>query len=952
MDGDKSTTDFFRSVKKRDGSIVDFDINKVSNAIRKAVMSTRGNTENINIENITEQVLKSISSRYSSYKIPDVEGVQDIVETTLMSVGLYDVAKSYILYRDRRRSIRESKKLGIIEKISNGQISIIKRDNRKEVFSEAKLKRFISRVCLGYEGVVDVDRITKQCELGIYNEIKSKDLSNLMILSLKQFIEEDPIPYAVITSRLFIYSLYKDVIKSKFDGVTIKDAYKNAFKDSINKGVSLGILSKEILKFDLDKISNALAMDRDEIIAYRGLQILYDRYFIKDPNTQEVLELPQYFWMRVAMGLSINEKDPEAHAIEFYNMLSTLRFVSSTPTLFHSGFVHSQLSSCYLTTVEDDLSHIFKSIADNAQLEKWSGGLGNDWTNIRATGAYIKSTHVESQGVIPFLKIANDTTLAINRSGKRRGATCAYLEIWHADILDFIDLRRNTGDERRRTHDMDTASWIPDLFMKRVIEDKEWTLFSPNETPDLHHIYGKKFEERYIEYERMAADNKMKIARKILARDLWKKIITSLFETGHPWIVFKDPSNIRSPQDHVGVVHSSNLCTEITLNTSKDETAVCNLGSINLSKHIKNGTLDLQMLKETVDIAMRMLDNVIDINFYPTIEAKNSNLRHRPVGLGIMGYHDALYQMNINFDSNKALEFADYSMEAISYYAILASTKLASERGAYSTFKGSKWDRGILPIDTITLLGEERGMPIEVDTSAQMDWSIVRNAIANNGMRNSNCLAIAPTATISNIAECFPSIEPVYNNLYVKSNMSGEFTIINQYLIQDLKLHGLWNRTILNKIKENDGSIQSISLIPKEIRDKYKTAFEIDPEWVIKAAARRGKWIDQSQSLNIFTKTISGKHISDTYINAWKMGIKTTYYLRTEAASSIEKSTVDINNTIIEPDGTQKKIEVYESNNGSSVQLSQEQVPIQLDSKFCNIKGRELSDGEVCESCQ
>lgn len=938
----------FKEVKKRDGSIAEFDGLKITNAIRKAVLSTRGSIDNINIENITEQVIKGINIRYNSYKLPDVEGIQDLVETTLMSVGLYDVAKAYILYRDRRKSIRESKKREVLSKIERGELNVIKRNNSKQTFSENKLRKYLTMACKGYEGVVDVENILKECEFGIYDDVPTSQISDLLILSLKPFIEKDPIPYSVITSRLFLAPIYKEVLTHKFNDNNLNEVYKSAFKAAITKGVNQNILSKEMFNFDFDILSNALVPQRDEMIAYRGLQTLYDRYFIKDHLTQSILELPQFFWMRVAMGLSINEKEREKTAIEFYNMLSTLRFVSSTPTLFHSGFVHSQLSSCYITTIDDDLHHIFKSIADNAQLEKWSGGLGNDWTRVRATGSFIKSTKVESQGVIPFLKIANDTTLAINRSGKRRGATCAYLELWHLDIFDFMDLRRNTGDERRRTHDMNTATWIPDLFMKRLIENKEWTLFSPSDVPNLHDLYGKRFEEQYVKYEQMADTHIIKQFKKIPASELWRRLITSLFETGHPWIVFKDPCNIRSPQDHVGVIHSSNLCTEITLNTSNDETAVCNLGSINLSKHIKNGKLDAQMLKESITIAMRMLDNVIDINFYPTIEAKNSNMRHRPVGLGIMGYQDALYLLNLRFESEEAVKFADRSMEMISYYAIIASSNLAKERGSYSTFKGSKWDRGLLPIDTLKLLQEERADQIDVGLDTQQDWSIVRELIAANGMRNSNCMAIAPTATISNIADCFPSIEPIYSNLYVKSNMSGEFTVVNQYLIQDLKSYGLWNSAILNKIKECDGSIQSISSIPKALREKYKTAFEIDPIWLLKAAAHRAKWIDQSQSLNIFTKTTSGKHISDLYTMAWKMGIKTTYYLRTEAASAVEKSTVDINNkSAIEIGTIEKTIQVYKEDISTPSVVMQE-----TDPKFCDIKGRNLTDGEECESCQ
>jgi ribonucleoside-diphosphate reductase alpha chain len=599
------------------------------------------------------------------------------------------------------------------------------------------------------------------------------------------------------------------------------------------------------------------------------------------------------FWMRVAMGVALQESDKEARAVEFYRIISTLHFVPSSPTLFHSGTIHSQLSSCYLTTIEDDLSHIFKSIGDNAQMSKWAGGVANDWSKLRGTGALIKNTGVESQGVIPFLKIANDTTVAINRSGRRRGATCAYLETWHWDIEDFLELRKNTGDDRRRTHDMNTANWVPDLFIQRVKEGGMWSLFSPDETPDLHELYGEEFKKRYEQYEQRGLAGGLKLFRQIPAKDLWKKMLTMLFETGHPWITFKDPSNIRSPQDHTGVVHSSNLCTEITLNTSKEETAVCNLGSINLARHVRKGELDIEKIKYTVSIAMRMLDNVIDLNFYPTIEGRNSNLKHRPVGLGVMGFQDALYQMNINFDSEQMVQLADYSQEVISYYAILASTQLAKERGAYASFRGSKWDRGILPLDTIALLERERGTEIPVSREAKLDWSVVREAIKEYGMRNSNTMAIAPTATISNISGAIPSIEPIYKNIYVKSNISGDFVVVNHYLVKELKERGLWNDDMLTKLKFYDGRLTEIPEIPQDIKDKYKEVFEIDARWLIKAAAHRGKWIDQSQSLNIFYAGTSGKEISDIYLYAWDMGIKTTYYLRTLAVSQVEKSTVN-----------------------------------------------------------
>ncbi|HUB92411.1 MAG TPA: ribonucleoside-diphosphate reductase subunit alpha [Candidatus Saccharimonadales bacterium] len=979
----------FENVKKRDGTVVEFKPEKIAEAIRKAILATRGNTDNVDVGALTEHVLKGIEVRYAGYKTPDVEGIQNLVERTLMEFGLFDVSKAYILYRERHREIREQKQKDIIRYIEEGRIHVTKRDGSREVFSESKLRTFIARACRGFEGVVDIDGLVRQCELGIYENIKTSELAKLAIMSSKALIEQDPTAFEAITTRLFLSSLYKEALASGFSK-NIREAYGRSFAASIKKGVEQGLLTKELLDFDLEKLSKVLIFDRDLMMNSRGIQTLYDRYFVRDRRTDLPTETPQFFWMRVAMGLSINEKDKESRAMQFYEVLSSMRFVASTPTLFHSGTMHPQLSSCYLTTVEDDLSHIFKAIGDNAQLSKWSGGLGNDWTNIRATGSLIKSTNVESQGVIPFLKIANDTTVAINRSGKRRGATCAYLETWHMDIEDFLDLRKTTGDERRRTHDMDTANWIPDLFMKRVVNDEDWTLFSPEEVPELHQTYGRKFEEKYIEYEKRASEGKIALFKTVKAQQLWRKMITSLFETGHPWMVFKDPANVRSPQDHVGVVHSSNLCTEITLNTSKDETAVCNLGSINLANHIKEGRLDSGLLKETVYTAMRMLDNVIDINYYPTEEAKTSNMRHRPVGLGIMGYQDALYMLGRNFDSDAGLEFADESMEIISYYAILASTELARERGTYETYKGSKWDRGILPLDSLDLLEQERGIKIEVPRTAKMDWSVARREVKQHGMRNSNTMAIAPTATISNIAGCYPSIEPIYKNIYVKSNMSGEFTVVNKFLVEDLKANELWNKTLLEKIKENDGNLQHIESLPKKLKDKYKEAFDIDPEFMIAAAARRAKWIDQSQSLNIFSATSSGKRLSDIYIYAWKMGLKSTYYLRTIAASTIEKSTLEITNRTaainIETAGTDNSGRAYASKPESAaesrimdvsesgmaqVQVErQEPVTVQVEdaiieaamqepvapqafeAKVCRIDGHSMSDEENCEACQ
>lgn len=977
MDDSALMPNKFETVKKRDGTVVEFKTEKITEAVRKAIIATRGGTENIDLASLTRHALKGIEARYVGYKTPDVEGIQDVVERTLMEFGLYDVARAYILYRERHREMREGRKKEILERIEKGEVYVTKRDGSKEPFSEEKLKRHIEMACKDYDGVVDAGMLLRQCELGIYEDIKTSEIAKLAIMSARAMIEQDPDAYSVVTTRLFLSSLYKDALTDMSLG--LEEAYRESFIDSIKREVKQGSLSEEMLRFDLKRLAQGLHMERDELITYRGLQTLYDRYFVRDRERDVPIETPQFFWMRVAMGLAVNEKEEDARAIESYEIMSSLRFVPSTPTLFHSGTVRPQLSSCYLTTVEDSLEHIFKCIGDNAQLSKWSGGLGNDWSNVRATGAKIKSTNVESQGVIPFLKIANDTTVAINRSGKRRGATCAYLETWHLDIEDFIDLRRTTGDERRRTQDMDIAHWIPDLFIKRVMNDGDWMLFSPEEVPELHDLYGRAFEEKYREYEEKAKAGKVRLYKTMKAKTLWRKMITSLFETSHPWMVFKDPANVRSPQDHVGVVHSSNLCTEITLNTSKEETAVCNLGSLNIAKHVRNGKLDKELIKETVAVAMRMLDSVIDICFYPTVEAKNSNLRHRPVGLGVMGYQDALYMLGLNFGSEEGVKFADESMEMISYYAILASTGLAREKGPYSTFGGSKWDRGLLPMDTVDLLEKERGTGIEVARGGKLDWSVVRDAIKKDGMRNSNCMAVAPTATISNIAGCFPSIEPIYKNLYVKSNMSGEFTVINTYLVEDLKELGIWNRTMLEKLKENDGRIQEIAGIPERLKNKYKEAFDIEPEWLIRAAARRGKWIDQSQSLNIFTDTTSGKRLSEIYLYAWRMGLKSTYYLRTTGASTIEKSTLEITNRVKQK-GPEVEIRAAERTTGASVEekiapehviptgesaaqvqvwkaaTAEEEATYQsgqaVEERTCRIDGRKMGEGEECEACQ
>lgn len=768
--------------------------------------------------------------------------------------------------------------------------SVIKANGSKEPFDVYKLIRGVERAADGLKNPIALDVIIQEVVRNLFDNISTAQIADLLIMATSVFIEKDP-EYDRVAVKFTLQKLAREVFGVSLTDSAFEDAYKRSFIHSIAIGIDAGILDSRLASFDVQKLSKALVIERDHQFNYLGLQTLMPRYLLK--VNEKRVEMPQAFWMRIAMGLALMEDDATTRAIEFYTILSTMRFVSSTPTLLHAGLQRAQLSSCYLTTINDDLSHIFKSLGDIAFLSKWSGGVASDWTNLRATGAPIKSINVESQGVIPFLKIANDVTAAINRSGKRRSATVAYLESWHYDYEDFLDLRRNTGDERRRAHDMNFASWIPDLLIKRMVEDKEWTLFSPDDVSDLHDLYGKEFEEKYCWYEAQADAGHITRFKKVSAVALWKKMITRLFETGYPWMTFKDPSNIRSPQDHIGVVHSSNLCTEITLNTSADETAVCNLGSVNLAKHIVNGKLDDELFAQTIEVAIRMLDNVIDINFYPTAEAKNSNLKHRPIGLGMMGFQDALYKLDIPYDAQEAYDFADESTEKFSYYAIWASSLLAKHRGSYQSFKGSKWDRGILPVDTLDLLEQERGMKIEIDRTTRMDWTPVRESIKQWGMRNSNTMAIAPTATISNIAGCFPCIEPIYTNLYVKSNMAGEFTVVNAYLVEDLKKLGLWNNDMLDVLKYFDGSVQQINEIPVHIKRKYKTAFELDAEWMIKITAARSKWIDQSISHNVFLKGASGQKLNDVYVTAWKMGVKTTYYLRTLGASQIEKSTLD-----------------------------------------------------------
>lgn len=879
-------------IKKRNGSVVDFDRGRIETAMQKAFAAVGVNTGDNFFPILTDDIVEIVESRFAE-RVPSVEDVQDIVEKIIAQRGYFEVARVYIIYRYEHTKKRVEEQREFFEKIEKNDLSVTKRGGKSEQFSLEKLTHCVSHFVHGVAKDVDVPTLVKQCRGELYDGIATTEIFRALVMVTRSFIEQDP-AYSTVAARLLQHALYREVIgENTFDVKTLQEQYRDAFVRNMKKGVDIGRIDPRMLTHDLEELSRQLVLERDDLLQYLGTQVLYDRYFLHDPYEKRVLETPQAFWMRVAMGLALNEKEKRARAIEFYNVLSTLRFVSSTPTLFHSGTCHPQLASCYLNTVSDSLEHIFKVVSDNAMLSKWSGGIGTDWTNVRATGSLIKGTGVESQGVIPFLKVSNDATHAINRSGRRRGAACVYLETWHADIEDFLELRKNTGDERRRTHDINTATWIPDVFMKRVREDGEWTLFSPDETPDLHHLYGRRFEARYVHYEALARQGKIQMYKILKARDVWKKMLAMLFETGHPWITFKDPCNVRSPQDHVGVIHNSNLCTEITLNTSQDETAVCNLGSVNFARHVQNGDLDSALVADTVRTAMRMLDNVIDITYYPTKEARTSNMRHRPVGLGVMGFQDVLYARNIPFDSEECVRLSDETMELVSYHALLASTQLAQERGTYETYAGSKWDRGILPVDTLDLLEQERGEKIDVPRDGILDWRPVREAIRQHGMRNSNCLAIAPTATIGNIAGVTPSIEPIYKNIYVKSNMSGDFVVINPYLVEELKRLKLWDYEMLGKVKYHDGSIQEIHEIPEDVRRKYKEVFEVDSQWLIRAAAYRGKWIDQSQSLNVFFKGTSGRALNDVYLYAWSLGLKTTYYLRTLAASQVEKSTVN-----------------------------------------------------------
>ncbi|OYQ39136.1 ribonucleoside-diphosphate reductase subunit alpha [Rhodoferax sp. TH121] len=936
---------------RRNGAVVPFEPNKIAVAMMKAFLAVHGTqgaasaSVRETVDGLTQQVIRALMRSRPGGGTFHIEDVQDQVELGLMRGGHHEIARAYVLYRERRTQERAKQvaqtapAMPTIHVLENGQ---------RVALDLGQLQSRIETACAGLGADVKPDPIVAETMRNLYDGVPMDEVYKASILAARTLIEKDP-DYTYATARLLFHTISREVLGRDVAQADMQEAYAEYFPGFIKRGVDADLLDEKLLQFDLKRLGAALKSNRDMQFDYLGLQTLYDRYFLHEGKTR--IELPQAFFMRVAMGLSLNEIDRETRAIEFYEVLSSFDFMSSTPTLFNSGTLRSQLSSCYLTTVPDDLDGIYESIKENALLSKFAGGLGNDWTRVRALGSHIKGTNGESQGVVPFLKVVNDTAVAVNQGGKRKGAVCTYLETWHLDIEEFLELRKNTGDDRRRTHDMNTANWIPDLFMRRVMEKGTWTLFSPSNVPDLHDLFGSAFEKAYVAYEEKAARGEIKPSRTVQASDLWRKMLTMLFETGHPWITFKDACNVRSPQQHAGVVHSSNLCTEITLNTSDSETAVCNLGSVNLSQHLKDGALDHDKLKRTIATAMRMLDNVIDINYYAVKKARDSNLRHRPVGLGVMAFQDSLYALRIPYASDAAVEFADKSMEAISYYAYWASTDLARERGKYSSFKGSLWDKGILPPDTLDMLSQARGGYVEVDRSSTLDWDALRRKIAQDGMRNSNCVAIAPTATISNIIGVDASIEPCFGNLSVKSNLSGEFTVINSYLVRDLKALGLWDDVMVMDLKHFDGSLSPIDRVPQEIKQLYATAFEVETRWLVEAAARRQKWIDQAQSLNIYMAGASGKKLDETYKLAWLRGLKTTYYLRTMSATHIEKSTVNAGRLNAVSSGNDAQGSTKMS---SALEAAAAAAHVQMelasnaatDIKFCGV------DDPTCESCQ
>lgn len=882
---------------KRNGKVVRYDEEKIKVAVTKAFIAVEGsNAATSNriyqqIDELTRQITQAFKRRLPSGGTIHIEDIQDQVELALMRNSQYKIARAYVLYREERRKTRDAQTKQ--QNTDSKTLLITQPNGELKPLDMARVNTIVAEACRNLAHV-DAAPVIKDALRNLYNQAKLDDVYKALIMSARALVETEP-NYTYVSARLLLDSMRHEALNkldvkndATFDEMA--NIYPAYFKVYIAHGIQQGILDSKLGEFDLDKMGKALLPERDMQFTYLSLQTLYDRYFIHDKGVR--YELPQAFFMRVAMGLAIREQNKEAKAIEFYKLLSSFDYMASTPTLFNSGTVRPQLSSCYLTTVPDHLDGIYSAIKDNALLSKFAGGLGNDWTPVRAMGAHIKGTNGKSQGVVPFLNVADATAVAVNQGGKRKGAVCAYLECWHRDVEEFLELRKNTGDDRRRTHDMNTALWIPDLFMKRVHAEGDWTLFSPDEVPDLHDQYGKAFETMYVECEERAREGKIRNAKTIPAIKLWRKMLSMLFETGHPWLTFKDACNLRSPQQHAGVIHSSNLCTEITLNTSQDEIAVCNLGSVNLPAHIKDGKLDKAKLKRTIDTAVRMLDNVIDINYYSVPQARNSNLKHRPVGMGIMGFQDALYELKLDYTSQAAVEFADTSMELISYYAIEASCDLAKERGKYSSYEGSLWSKGILPIDSINLLQQARGEFLEQDRSQRLDWEALRIKVRTQGMRNSNLMAIAPTATISNICGVSQSIEPTYQNLYVKSNLSGEFTVVNPYLVADLKALKLWDEVMVNDLKYFNGSVQPINRIPADLKARYATAFEIEPMWLVEAASRRQKWLDQAQSLNVYMAKPSGKKLDDLYRQAWIRGLKTTYYLRSLGASNAEKSTV------------------------------------------------------------
>jgi len=886
-------------VIRRNGKVTEFNSSKIAVALTKAFLAVEGEAAKDSrrihetVAELTRQVSENLLRRLDDGGTVHIEDIQDQVELALMRAGEYKVARSYVVYREQQSQKRAEEERKHPQPANESKLHVTLNDGTRQPLDIDRLRNLIDEAC---EGLAQVDNaaILRDTQRNIFDGVSEKDVEKALVMSARTFIEKDP-AYSTLAARLLMDSIRREALSFVYQSPRqasqgeMADQYKDYFKTYIKTAIENELIDSELSLYDLERLGSALKPENDFSFTYLGLQTLYDRYFIHCDGTR--FELPQAFYMRVAMGLAINEIDREARAIEFYNLLSSFDFMSSTPTLFNAGTLRPQLSSCYLTTVPDDLSGIYSAMRDNALLSKYAGGLGNDWTRVRGLGAHIKGTNGKSQGVVPFLKVANDTAVAVNQGGKRKGAVCAYLETWHIDVEEFLDLRKNTGDDRRRTHDMNTANWIPDLFMKRVAEEGQWTLFSPEEVPDLHDLTGLGFEKAYAEYEEKAARGEIRNSKTMPATDLWRKMLGMLFETGHPWITFKDPCNLRSPQQHIGVVHSSNLCTEITLNTSDQEIAVCNLGSVNMVQHIDaNGKLDKEKLNRTVKTAMRMLDNVIEYNYYSVPQARHSNLLHRPVGLGIMGFQDALYKLRIPYSTEEAVKFADESMEAVSYYAIDASSDLAAERGKYKSYEGSLWSKGILPIDSIKILKEARGEYLQQDESQTMDWDALRDKVKRQGMRNSNTMAIAPTATISNICGVSQSIEPTYQNLFVKSNLSGEFTVINPYMVEDLKQRGLWDDVMINDLKYYDGSLLAIDRVPDELKSLYTTAFEMDARWLIEAASRRQKWLDQAQSLNLYMAEPSGKKMDNLYKLAWVRGLKTTYYLRSMGATGAEKT--------------------------------------------------------------